>query len=196
MTSIHQYFAAAFEEKRRLYELTVELDQGVHRHLKFRIDGRCTYGFDVITWPGHLAISGDMGCYVFARLHDMFEFFRDAPRINDGYWAEKLQAADKIRGYEEFSPELFRQRIMDWLADEGPIDQDLLDEVEDLVLSRADDGEDEAMRAAYGFEHNGRAVFQDFFEVRCREYTFSYLWCLHAIVWAISQYDSLQEKAA
>jgi hypothetical protein len=46
-------------------------------------------GFDVVTWPGHLSISGDMGCFVFTRVDDMFTFFRgheDAPNL--GYSAK------------------------------------------------------------------------------------------------------------
>ena len=28
--------------------------------------------FDIVTWPGYLCYSGDMGCFVFTRLPDMF----------------------------------------------------------------------------------------------------------------------------
>ena len=31
--------------------------------------------------------------------------------------------------------------------------------------------------------------FSDSWEIRGSSYTYHYLWCLHAIVWAIQQYD-------
>lgn len=192
-TRFKQSARADFEKRAPDYAMTVELDQGVHRHLKFRIDGSMVFGFDVVTWPGHLAISGDMGDYVFRRLHDMFEFFRGEPgKVNASYWAEKIQATAKHGGHEEYSPDRFREEIMDWLTDqdESPdVDPDLLEAVESEVLTHADDCELIAIRAAMDFTHDGKHVFQDFYEVSCREYTYHYLWCLHAIVWAISQYD-------
>ena len=101
------------------HELRIVVDDGVHRHLQFRRPGTYIYGFDIVTWPGHLAISGDMGTAVFKRLHDMFEFFRATPAehekagglfVNDGYWAEKCEANDG--GKKEFSARLFRDLVM------------------------------------------------------------------------------------
>ncbi|HHA2634105.1 hypothetical protein [Stenotrophomonas maltophilia] len=101
------------------HELRIVVDDGVHRHLQFRRPGTYCYGFDIVTWPGHLAISGDMGTAVFNRLHDMFEFFRATPAehekagglfVNDGYWAEKCEANDG--GKKEFSARLFRDLVM------------------------------------------------------------------------------------
>lgn len=100
------------------HELRVVLDDGVHRHLQFRRPGTYCYGFDIVTWPGYLAISGDMGTAVFNRLHDMFEFFRAKPAehekagglfVNDGYWAEKCVANDGAK--QEYSARLFRDLV-------------------------------------------------------------------------------------
>ena len=86
------------------HQMQILLDSGMHRHLRFRRPGTNTYGFDVVTWPGYLAISGDMGGSMFTRLPDMFEFFRKDQRwyernpgglpINPSYWAGKLAAND------------------------------------------------------------------------------------------------------
>ena len=50
-------------------------------------------------------VGGDIGDFVFRRLNDMFEFFRDDDagklRINPGYWAEKCTAADTRRGPDD-----------------------------------------------------------------------------------------------
>lgn len=100
------------------HELRIVVDDGVHRHLQFRRPGTYCYGFDIVTWPGHLAISGDMGTAVFSRLHDMFEFFRAKPAehekagglfVNDGYWAEKCVANDGAT--QEYSARLFRDLV-------------------------------------------------------------------------------------
>ncbi len=46
------------------------------------------------------------------------------------------------------------------------------------------------------FEH-GDFKLSDTWEISGREYTFHFLWCLHAIVWAIQQYDAQSlEKTA
>ena len=85
------------------HEMKVLLDNGIYRHLRFKQQGSSNMWFDVVTWPGFLAYTGDMGAFVFARLEDMFEFFRGRPvddkdklYINLGYWGEKLEAVDPV----------------------------------------------------------------------------------------------------
>ncbi|WP_102157668.1 hypothetical protein [Zhihengliuella halotolerans] len=68
--------------------MIVEHDDGVHRHLVFRQPGTSFYGFEIITWPGGLTITGDMSTMVFRRLNDMIEFF-DPDYVNVQYWLEK-----------------------------------------------------------------------------------------------------------
>lgn len=51
-------------------------EDGIYRHIRFRQPGTMCMHFDLITWPGYLCYTGDMGTYVFTRLADMFEFFR------------------------------------------------------------------------------------------------------------------------
>ncbi|GGJ56127.1 hypothetical protein [Glutamicibacter ardleyensis] len=70
--------------------MTVLHDEGLYRHLRFKNPKNGFYWFDLITWPGNLTITGDMGTYTFARTEDMFTFFTG--QINTGYWAEKLRA--------------------------------------------------------------------------------------------------------
>ena len=107
--------------------LTVLRDGGVERHLRFRKPGTGCYGFDLLTFPGHLLITGDCGSYLFRRLEDMFEFFRtdrqpkDELHINPQYWSEKLLATDcsGARGgaAKEFSKEKFEASIKRWFDD-------------------------------------------------------------------------------
>lgn len=88
------------------HKATIVLDNGVHRHIHCS-SGSCCYHFDIVTYPGHLVVSGDMGDFVFQRTSDMFEFFRpngnynEKNWINISYWGEKLQASS-VRGQSKF----------------------------------------------------------------------------------------------
>ena len=75
------------------HELTVKYDDGLYRHIRCRSPKNGFYWFDLITWPGYLAFTGDGTAFTFARLPDMFEFFRGSSwggKPNLGYWAEKV----------------------------------------------------------------------------------------------------------
>ncbi|HEY3679008.1 MAG TPA: hypothetical protein VGL45_09830 [Bradyrhizobium sp.] len=176
------------------HQMTVVSENGVHRHVRFKRPGTYCMQFDLITWPGYLAYSGDMGCFVFARLADMFEFFRSDRKgselqINTGYWSEKLEAVNKHCGYREFSADLFRESIGRWL-DDAEASAELRAEVEDDVLYHADDGQDAAYRAALDFKGKDGYRFTDFWEVNCAEYTYHFVWCCYALAWGIRQYDA------
>lgn len=184
--------------------MTVVRDDGVHRHLRFAKPGTGIMHFDIVTYPDYLVYSGDMGCYVFSRLRDMFEFFRVRPRegdkpgqlhINESYWAEKLEATDRPDGHLEYSADLFRQRVTE-ILDDMEADQDLRDEVQEYVLDYADDGEVRARDALDQFEHNGRRIFHDTWEWDLKEYTSRFVWCCYALAWGIQQYDAAKAKAA
>jgi len=174
------------------HQMTVLRNDGTYRHLRFRRPESYCMGFDVLTWPGYLAVTGDMGEYVFQRIEDMFEFFRQPElRINEQYWAEKCQAADRRGKIEEFAPDTFRAEVLAWIAERDEEEgAELLQEVEDCVFSRLDGGEYAAYAALHDVERDRNPVFQDFGEVRCREYTFHFQWILYAIVWAIHQFDA------
>jgi hypothetical protein len=90
----------------------IKQDEGVFRHIRFSQGGSSVYHFDITTWPGYLCISGDMGCFVFARTADMFTFFR-GDRINPQYWAEKIQATNNRSGHRSFSIDLLKQAVAD-----------------------------------------------------------------------------------
>lgn len=154
------------------HQMTVALDQGLYRHLRFRKPDTSFYWFDIITWPGHLTLAGDMGTWTFARTEDMFEFFRDKraePSINPGYWGEKLRSGNESgnRTCEEYDGDRFtqlvneyvEQRTEDWPAD---VRAELDASVKDHVLT--DDygntpphNETLAQEGAYGF-HFSRDV--------------------------------------
>jgi hypothetical protein len=188
-------------------------DDGIHRHIRFKDPETSCYHFDLITWPGYLCYTGDMGTYVFQRLTDMFEFFRtnrecknrngEKLYVNLSYWGEKLQSVDRGDGYRNFSDEKFRENVMSWIEDRGlngKLGHGLRDELESEVLSCAEHGgRDEAYGAAANFKYNDKEIFTDFWEVDSDDYSHRFLWCCFALAWGIEQYDSakqLSETAA
>lgn len=181
------------------HAMTVIRDDGIDRHLRFRRPGTGVYGFDLITWPGKLCITGDMGTYVFCRIEDMFEFFRTGirdgeMRINEGYWAEKVLAADKHGGIKEWCEDAFKSAVWDAFRShwEGRSDytakRECWQEIKEDVLS-VSYSEHEAMSAIWSFDSNG-FQFVDFWDYNLTDYTHPFRWCLYAIVWGIMQYDA------
>jgi len=65
----------------------------------------------------------------------------------------------------------------------------LLKDIEETVLADVGD-KNMDMQRAIDFKHNNTYIFSDFWQVDCMDYTPRFIWCCHAIQWAISQYDS------
>ena len=200
------------------HEMRVLHSDGLYRHLRFKEPGDSCYWFDLVTIPGKLIYTGDMGTFVFSRLDDMFEFFRTDRAyanskgrqlgINTGYWAEKLIAVDGGRhkaGAMEFDEDEFRRVINEyrvrWIRrakERGTLDKsdrrELWEAVECEVLDRIDDYGEDVQRLAYDFSHE-KHHFEDLFEHNFKRYTRTFLWCCYAIAWGIQQYDNAKELA-
>ena len=206
------------------HEMQVLLDNGVYRHLRFKRPKSGIAWFDIVTWPGYLAYSGDMGSFVFSRLNDMFEFFRTDRRddrlgINRSYWGEKLQAVDRSGSYREYSEDRLKRHVDDavkaWVEEfDGPVGE--ADE-EECVEAKA--AFEKALREAvkedihcniegaseetghrtlrdFCFEHEGKKYeFSDTWEWDCQDYTYRFTWCCYALAWSIRKYDELRVEA-
>jgi hypothetical protein len=165
--------------------VTILLDNGVYRHVRCQDPKASTCHFDIITYPGHLCYSGDMGSFVFSRLNDMFEFFRTDRRsdgklgINRSYWGEKLQAVDRDgykSSHKRFSEEKLAAQVeeivAEWISEyegdpalEGEasaaakkaFEEELREAIEDDVDSYLHDGEHEARKAVaeFAFKKDG-----------------------------------------
>lgn len=185
------------------HQMKALLDNGVHRHLEFQNkNGSWNQRFSLTTWPGYLCFSGDMGCFVFSRVDDMFRFFRcdSELTINRSYWAEKLQAVDRSNGFQEYSYDKFctivRDHMESYIEDRMEMESMNPDEEErvrmeiDQLLYDVDCGGDEhhARQAINDYELS-EEMFPDFWEADLKEYTDWFLWCCWAIVWGIQQYD-------
>lgn len=193
------------------HELKIIHDDGLYRHLRFKRPGTSCMHFDLITWPGHLCYTGDMGTYVFQRIEDMLEFFRrdcaDQLPINPGYWSEKVLGVDGGRHagcvFEYDHSKLLaviNEYLREWLED---LDENLQAElravVQDDLLDCLEDGDEHGnFRRVYEFstEIGGTEYqFTDFWERSYRRFTHRYLWCCRALVWGIDRYDSATKPA-
>lgn len=202
------------------HTMTIKRDDGGYRHLTFSSAGSSLYRFDIVTYPGFLVYSGDMGCYVFQRLTDMFDLFRcDSSRkeylasqgltlgVDHGYWAEKLQATPDREGRGcEFDEDLFvrrtKEHVLQWCRNHRDSvtkedRRELWDAVIDEVIGA--DGDRHGIlqtTAAYEFHHlfrdGARSFHMSDFVSDCRfeSYTLRYQWCCFALAWGIQQYDN------
>lgn len=199
------------------HQLRVLRDDGVYRHIRLAKPGSINMSFELVTWPGSLCFTGDMGTFVFERLEDMFQFFRsdkpvdDPIRINLGYWSEKLVAVDGHRtggSAKEWSEEKFRRGVREqlvcWWRDHRDLGiggrRELREAVESDIMFHIGDDQDghRAMQAAYDFTERVRGTefrFIDLFERDFTEYTMRFVWCCCALVWAIRVYDAHRAAA-
>jgi hypothetical protein len=188
--------AARFTRDTTNHRMTVLHDDGLYRHLHFMAPRTSEYWFDLVTWPGSLAMRGDFGDdYVFTRLTDMFEFFRDGHRwgINPHYWAEKLGGGR--RSVKEYSEDLFKQLVKEDVAgairyDDAP--RGIGRRVYEELLTNDDLYTEDAARAALNEFHFKGFTFDDTWEWDFHDYTTSFLWACHAIVWGIARYDRVR----
>lgn len=190
------------------HTMQVLRDDGLYRHLRFRRAGfefRCYeveyvsepsmfFQFDLVTWPGYLAISGDIGDYMFCRLPDMIEFFSaQGGYVNYDYWAEKLVAPVGRRSVRVFSEDRYRQLVEAWIADRQDTDEpdeelpaaareQLLEPLEEYLLDLRS-----AQELLRDFEHNG-VVISDAWDWDLTDYDHRYLYCCCAIAWGVGEY--------
>jgi len=168
------------------HKLTIKKDDGLYRHIALSISGTFYKSFSIVTWPGYLAYTGDMGDFVFRRLDDMFDFFRD-DKINPSYWEEKIQAHQKS-GYEEYSEEKAKIVIADAIKCERDESGHFTNEkIQQLESVTTDEGE-------HKFFDELCEIDQDGYEYDVKEHTYHYLFCCYAIQWAIGQYDAAKKE--
>lgn len=197
------------------HRLSVIRDDGVYRHLRFQRPGTNSYYFDLVTWPGYLTVTGDMGTWTFSRIEDMFEFFtsahfgkRESFQINPGYWSEKFEAGTGHGRHDtpcyEFDADAFDKSLQEWLVSylDNGIDEDAAAEANEAInelIGRDFPNETEAFCALNeACLPRGVSTF-DITEGMgaTMTYSYHYLWICYAIVWGIERYrtESIVEKA-
>lgn len=184
----------------RNHRMTVLREEGLYRHIRFAEPGTGIWRFDLVTWPGHLVITGDLEDFHFARIEDMFEFFRNpVGYINPQYWAEKLRGP--VRSMS-FSQDVFKRLVYDHFRDwcrwnDGPHRPLWRAICNEVLLDEYGEMGDETMahHALTQFRH-GDFEFTDSWEWELKDYDFHFLVALHAIVWGINRYDAAKAAAA
>ncbi|SDX89545.1 hypothetical protein SAMN05444336_11285 [Albimonas donghaensis] len=200
----HQQATASFED----HVMTIEQDDGVHRCIHFGRPGASAYSYRLVTWPGHLAISGDLEDFTFSRLLDMFEFFRH-DRPNYSYWAQKTTARSSF-GTKVFSDRLYRSAVVRELWEmrheirrtTGRSASEVLRDVREELLADEFPDEREAIMRTMDFslrtadELRTWNLFHEFYEHRLTEPSFNFRLSCWAIVHGIKSYDAAKARAA
>ncbi|ORJ99835.1 hypothetical protein [Prescottella equi] len=194
-----QHAAKMFAVSTTEHQMTVLHDDGVYRHIRFAKPGTGLYHWDLVTWPGHLCIDGDLESFTFSREHDMFGFFAmDRGRINPQYWAEKI--TNRSVQTRVYRPEKAKAAVVEEFLSQrhwrpGPA----LPAWEDLRMFVLDeyvmDDEHEFQSAVSGWSY-GDWRFEDTYEWDLRDWDHHYLIACHAIAWGVQQYRAAKAVAA
>lgn len=176
------------------HEMTILRNDGLYRHLRFKNPQRSAMWFDIVTWPGVLAIRGDMGDAMLSRIEDMFEFFGgDIDRINPGYWKEKVIAQSVYgKGVEKFDVDAFREAVKRDVAEQLELDSYVESQIEEETLEElkslfnAED-EYECVDAMRSFRSQ-TISFGDFDWDSATTFTYHYIWRCYAITWGIGKF--------
>ena len=192
---------AAFQKDTATHQLTVLHEDGLYRHLRMAAHGTGWGSWDIITWPGHLATSGDISDgLTFSRENDMIaDFFGkmrgdrpyysdEAPSIDFRYWAEKLQGdqRDTVRGYVhgdfvEYVKETLTQRL------EAGYDSRLTQQLVDELLAEVE-ALDEYEEAAREWLRDHEGELPDHWENDFKDYTFHFRVACYAVNAAVQAY--------
>jgi len=178
------------------HEMLVLQDDGLRRHLRFKRPTTSTMYFDIVTWKGNLCYTGDMGTFVFTRIDDMLEFFR-GERINPQYWQEKCIASESSRnsgGVREFNCDVFHESVREHIKDYWELEvtpEDLQEALDGEVFCHHDNGY-AAYLALSEFKH-GEHTFECCEMPTGEVFSYRFIWCCRALVWAIQKYDEAKQ---
>lgn len=176
------------------HEMTVYKDEGFYRHIRFGRPKSSIYYFELTTWPGYLAVTGDCGDFLFTRTTDMFTFFRrnigSELSINHGYWQEKCVAGET----KKFDIDTFHKNVIGEAKQQFDIDDDaeLTEELKDDLYNLLH-AEDEFEAVSAYRDYSGMVDMCDFWESSCDKYTYQFEQCLWNIVYGIYLYDKSKE---
>lgn len=183
----------SFQTNSAGHELTVLHEQGLYRHIRMARPSSRAESWDIVTWPGHLATSGDIADgLTFSRDPDMIEFFAPeaidhnyfsdgAPSIDFRYWAQKLQG-DQRQGILAYKHENFIRFVTETLTErlEDGDTPDLTKEDVDRLISEVNDlARDEADARDWLDEHDDQ--FPDSWENSFKDYSVHFQMACYAI---------------
>lgn len=162
MTEYNPTIGFAFAADTSGHQLTILLDQGDHKHLRAHTVDQATgnprhlYSVDLVTWPGRVAVSGDMDGFTFRADLPTLRTATQNGDISWSYLAEKVAAGrENVRG---FSEEAFHREIRDQVDQatvDGTAPEGLAVEVHDRFL-------DDDYAETFHTEEAARWVARDF----------------------------------
>ena len=158
-------------------KMHVLMDKGQHRCLRFYPSGHYGCGFTLTTWPGHLAITGDMGDAIFTRGVDMFEWLRGKSIEYPHDMSRAIVAGPSDNG-REWDADAVVEAVQRY-SDDGPRDM--------LLLFCGNEGEFKRQIKNVRYDYGDDSV--SFSELAKWKYTSHHMWRLEAILWGISEYD-------
>jgi hypothetical protein len=167
----------------REHAITVRHSHGFYRHWRCQKPDSWNMGFDIVTWPGSLCYSGDMGDYLFQRTEDMVPFMRSVC-MSYVYAAEKCVAGIT----REWSEERFREVLAERLKEGSEFTVYRHGKRETASVEEAV-AEIEREYANYETRYDAeKAMYESGLwdggdMPSCEDYTYRFLWCLHAIHW-------------
>lgn len=171
------------------HTITVLHSNGLYRRYRCQNHRSWNMGFDIITWPGSLCFTGDMGDFLFQRTDDMVEFMRHSC-MSYSYMAEKC-VAGKVK---EWSENVFAETLAERAKEGGEFTVHTsvgleTRSVKDAICTIKSE------YANYGSHHDAMkamcesGLWDGFNLPSCEDYTYRFLWCLHAISWFCERVD-------
>ncbi|MCB5280482.1 hypothetical protein [Arthrobacter sp. ES1] len=204
---------ASFQENSADHQLTVLHEHGLYRHIRMAEPGTRMWSWDIVTWPGHLATSGDIADglnltefvtsadgLTFSREPDMIRdffgrmrgnrpYYADgAPSLDFRYWAEKLQG-DQRQTAKAYVHENFIRFVTETLTErrEDGYDASLTQERVDELIDEVKQLEEyEAAARDWLAAHDDE--FPDSWENDFKDYTFHFQVACYAINAAVQAY--------
>ncbi|MFE1359436.1 hypothetical protein [Streptomyces harbinensis] len=206
-TARHEQIASRFRVGSTRHRVTILHDDGLYRHMRWATPRTVGYLYELVTWPGWLAIRGTANAsYMFGHATDMLEFFRGAD-VSPGSWAERLpRGRDSVLEYSaDVTRRLVRERtsaaIQSGTAPRGlgvAVRKGLLTSYDLYYEGTAKD----ALRAfeykGWSFGLGGRSSDLRDWAVRgweLRDYRLDYLLACQAVAAIVSAYDEATAAA-
>lgn len=161
------------------------------------------WAWDVIAWPGHLAVVGDIGGgFVFVRERDMFDFFNTerygdhygdgSPYLQADYWAGKLTHACSDAAWA-YGSALILTQVRAHL-EEAVLDGDISQDVADRLIVEAGRHADTEDTIREWLFTTSPFNEYDTWEWQYRSLSHHYLVACYAIVTAVRTYRAARTE--
>jgi len=194
----YQPTAESFAENVDKHEIQILKDDGVYRHIKLRDPESSNRWFEIVTWPNHLAYTGDMGTYTFSRLKDMFDFFMPnstSKSINPEYWSEKVTSEDMYSKVTEFDEEDFLKSAIEYAAvsDDPEEKAEQIEFLNDRLSHVRHENEAWHEISEINEDNAYNICFMDFEVYNCFRLSRRFIWACRAITFGIQKYQATKE---